>query len=61
MILKILLELTEKERFKIMGNRPVSLQELKTKVQQLLVHKSKRIILNKKSILIRPMRLLIRN
>ena len=39
---KNLLELTEKERLKIMGNRPLSLQELKTKVQQLLQHKSKK-------------------
>ena len=39
---KNLLELTDKERIKIMGNRPVSLQELKTRVQQLLVNKSKK-------------------
>lgn len=39
---KNLLELTEKERSKIMGNRPVSLQELKSRVQQLLVNKSKK-------------------
>ncbi len=39
---KNLLELTDKERIKIMGNRPVSLQELKTRVQQLLINKSKK-------------------
>jgi sigma-54 interacting transcriptional regulator len=39
---KNLLELTDKERIKIMGNRPVSLQELKNRVQQLLINKSKK-------------------
>ncbi len=39
---KNLLELSEKEKLKLIGNRPVSLQELKTKVQQILVHKSKK-------------------
>lgn len=39
---KNLLELTEKERVKLMGNRPVSLQELKARVQQLLINKSKK-------------------
>jgi transcriptional regulator with PAS, ATPase and Fis domain len=40
--LKNLLELTEKERVKLIGNRPVSLQELKIKIQQLLIQKSKK-------------------
>lgn len=39
---KNLLELSEKEKSKLIGNRPVSLQELKTKVQQILVQKSKK-------------------
>lgn len=39
---KNLLELTDKERIKIMGNRPVSLQELKSRVQQLIINKSKK-------------------
>lgn len=37
-----LLELTDKECIKIMDNRPVSLQELKNRVQQLLINKSKK-------------------
>ncbi len=40
---KNLLELTDKERIKIMGNRPVSLQELKTSgATTYLLHKSKK-------------------
>lgn len=39
---KNLLELSDKEKLKLIGNRPVSLQELKTKVQQILVQKSKK-------------------
>ena len=39
---KNLLELTQKERSKLNINRPVSLQELKTRVQHLLVQKSKK-------------------
>lgn len=40
--LKTLFELTDKERLKLMSSRPVSLQDLKTRVQQLMVHKSKK-------------------
>ena len=40
--LKTLFELTDKERSKLMSMRPVSLQDLKTKVQQLLITKSKK-------------------
>ncbi len=39
---KNLLELTQKEKHKIAVKRPISLHELKNKVQQLLLHKSKR-------------------
>lgn len=39
---KNLLELSDREKLKIAHQRPVSLQELKTKVQQALVHKSKK-------------------
>jgi transcriptional regulator with GAF, ATPase, and Fis domain len=39
---KNLLELSEREKLKIAHQRPVSLQELKTKVQQILVQKSKK-------------------
>ena len=39
---KNLLELNDREKLKIAHQRPVSLQELKTKVQQALVHKSKK-------------------
>lgn len=40
--LKNLLELTDKEKIKLAHQRPVSLQELKDKVQQLLINKSKK-------------------
>lgn len=40
--LKNLLELTDKEKNKLASNRPVSLQEFKDKIQQLLVNKSKK-------------------
>jgi len=40
--LKNLLELTDKDKTKLVNKRPTSLQELKTKVQQLLVMKSKK-------------------
>jgi len=39
---KSFLELTDKERKRLVINRPSSLQELKTKVQQLLIQKSKK-------------------
>ncbi len=39
---KNILELNEKEKDKLVGARPVSLIELKTKVQNLLIHKSKK-------------------
>jgi len=39
---KNFLELTDTERKKLSNNRPASLQELKTKVQQLLINKSKK-------------------
>lgn len=39
---KNLLELTDKEKTKIAGTRPISLQEFKGKVQQLLHHKTKK-------------------
>jgi transcriptional regulator with GAF, ATPase, and Fis domain len=39
---KNLLELNDREKLKIAHQRPVSLQELKTKVQQVLVQKSKK-------------------
>lgn len=37
-----LFELTDKEKIKIAHTRPISLQELKTKIQQLLIAKSKK-------------------
>lgn len=40
--LKNLLELTDRDKTKLVNKRPTSLQELKTKVQQLLVLKSKK-------------------
>lgn len=40
--LKNLLELTDRDKAKLINKRPTSLQELKTKVQQLLVLKSKK-------------------
>lgn len=40
--LKNLLELTEKEKHKLTSNRPVSLQEFKEKIEQLLINKSKK-------------------
>jgi transcriptional regulator of acetoin/glycerol metabolism len=39
---KNLLELTDREKLKLAHQRPISLQELKTKVQQALVQKSKK-------------------
>lgn len=39
---KNMLELTDREKIKIANQRPISLQELKTKVQQALVSKSKK-------------------
>jgi DNA-binding NtrC family response regulator len=39
---KNLLELTDKERQKILQARPASIHELKTKIQQLLINKSKK-------------------
>ena len=39
---KNLLELTEKEQLNLTKNRPISFQELKTKVQQLLIQKSEK-------------------
>lgn len=39
---KNLLELTDREKLKLAHQRPISLQELKAKVQQALVHKSKK-------------------
>lgn len=39
---KNLLELTERDKLKIAHQRPISLQELKTKIQQMLVQKSKK-------------------
>jgi transcriptional regulator with PAS, ATPase and Fis domain len=39
---KNLLDLTDKEKNKLVLNRPASLHELKTRVQQLLLHKSKK-------------------
>ena len=38
---KSLLELSEKDRSKLLNHRPASLQELKTKVQQIMLTKSK--------------------
>jgi transcriptional regulator with GAF, ATPase, and Fis domain len=40
--LKNLLELTDRDKTKLVNKRPTSLQELKTKVQQLLILKSKK-------------------
>ena len=39
---KNLLELTDKDKLKLAHQRPISLQELKTKIQQILVQKSKK-------------------
>lgn len=39
---KNLLELTDKEKSNIINKRPISLQEFKTKIQQLLTEKSKK-------------------
>lgn len=39
---KNLLELTERDKLKLAHQRPISLQELKGKIQQILLHKSKK-------------------
>jgi adenosine deaminase len=39
---KNLLELTDKEKTKISGARPISLQEFKSKIQQMIQNKSKK-------------------